>query len=531
MLKEVKHEKRFVAKNAVDKFVEYFSPVKAAKRMRARLALEVFGGYDAAGRKKRSLKEWNPFGSDPDGDILGDLNDMRNRSRDLVRNNGLAAGAIKTKVTNVVGTGMRFQSRIDREFLGIDDDTADAWEAAAEREWHLFWDSPNTDIARTLSGNARLRQIYQQAKENGEALMLLPRVKRDGSVYDLKVQIIEADRLSNKDNVADSDKMAGGIERDDNGAPKKYHFLKHHPGAMGSISNEWESRDAFGEKTGLPNVIHYFNQTRPGQSRGVPDLAPVIELFKQLGRYTESEIMAAVISGMFTVFIESENGEGGFDYTNLQDETGQSSDDRDIKLGNGLVIELANGEKIHDTNPGRPNSSFDPFVLAIMRQIGSALEIPFEILIKHFTASYSAARAALLSFWQYVLSERKMLEDIVLKPILEVWMFEAVAKGRIYAPGFFNDQAIRAAYLGCKFIGPSKGQINESVEVKAAKEKVDAGFSTLADETAALTGGDWETNHKQQVKERKKRLADGLIQEEKPAQQTPPPNGGSQDGE
>ena len=149
-----------------------------------------------------------------------------------------------------------------------------------------------------------------------------------------------------------------------------------------------------------------------------------------------------------------------------------------------------------------------------MRQIGVGLEIPFEILIKHFTASYSAARAALLEFWKYVVTERQWLTDNFLKPVYEVWLYEAIVTGRIAAPGFFADPSIKAAYLGAVFVGQSKGQIDELKDVKAAKERLAAKLTTLEQETTEMTGGDWEKNHIQQVKERQKQLDDGLIQEE-----------------
>jgi capsid protein len=96
-------------------------------------------------------------------------------------------------------------------------------------------------------------------------------------------------------------------------------------------------------------------------------------------------------------------------------------------------------------------------------------------------------------------------------PVYEVWMWEAVAAGRIAAPGFFADPIRRQAYLGCDFVGPSKGQINEQAEVGAAVERVAAGLSTLAIETANLTGGDWERNHEQRVKEHRMRREAGLV--------------------
>lgn len=499
--------------NLLDRLVGFVAPVAAARRMRARLAMEALGSYTGASKSRRSLKEWKPFGSDADSDILPDLTTLRDRSRDLVRNHPLAGGAIKTKVTHVVGTGFRLQSRIDRDVVNLDEEAADALEATIEREWRLFFDTKDLDITRTQTGNGLTQMVYQQAKENGDVFILLPRTRLMGSPYALRIQVVEADRCCNKDNALDTDTLSGGIQKDEVGAPLAYHILDVHPGKFFSAkANTWREIPAFGEKTGLRNIIHLYKPTRPGQSRGVPDLAPVIELFKQLSRYTEAEIMAAVISGFFTVFIESEPGGGAteFDYSNLGDEAGQKDSDKDMKLGNGLIMELNPGEKIHDSNPGRPNANFDPFVLAILRQIGCGLEIPFEILIKHFTASYSAARAALLEFWAYVKSERQWLVENFLQIVFEIWMYEAVASGRISAPGFFADAGIRKAYCGCVFVGPAKGQINEQNEVKAAVERIDAGLSTLAHETTELTGQDWERNHKQQTKEKKMRIADGL---------------------
>ena len=519
MLKEIAHIPQAKARqNIIDRVVGFFAPVSAAKRLRERMAIDIANQYDGASKSRRASKHWSTLGYDADSDILPDLPTLRERSRDLVRNNPIASGAIKTKVTNVVGTGLRLQSRIDRNALNLTDEQADAWEVTAEREWRLFWDSKDCDVARTLNGTGLTRQVYQQAKENGDAFILLPRIERAGIPYTLALQVIEADRVCNKDNATDTETLSGGIKRDKHGAPVKYHVLNQHPGNLAlGIERKWDRVDAFGSKTGLRNIVHLYNPTRPGQSRGVPDLAAVIEPLKQLGQYTDAEIMAAVISGYFTVFVETDDGEGEFDYTKVKGETGQKSSDDDVKLGNGMIVELSKGQKIHDSNPGRPNSTFDHFVLAILRQIGVALEIPFELLIKHFTASYSAARAALLEMWKYVLSERQWLSDNFLRLIYEVWMYEAVVSGRIAAPGFLADPGIRAAYLGCAFVGPAKGQIQEQAEVRAARERVEAGFSTLADETAQLTGGDWDRNHKQQVKERKTRLADGLLAPVEPA--------------
>ncbi|PID40284.1 MAG: phage portal protein [Proteobacteria bacterium] len=512
-----------IKENFVDRAISFFSPVRGAKRMRARLAMSIANSFDGASKTRRSLKQWGALGLDADSDIINDLPELRNRSRDLVRNNPVAAGAIKTKVTNVIGSGLRLQSRIDRDVVGMDEETADQWEKKTEREWRLFWESKDCDVARTCNGNSITRMVYRQAKENGDVFILLPGVEVKGFPYLTRLQVVESDRIDNPDHQPDTDRLVAGVVKDENGAPTAYHVAKYHPGnILHGKAQSWRKVAAFGDKTGLRNVIHLYDPTRPGQTRGIPDLAAVIEPLKQLGRYTEAEIMAAVISGFFTVFIESETGgipHTGFDYSNFDYSAGQAGSDKDMKLGNGLIIGLNKGEKIHDSNPGRPNQSFEPFVLAIMKQVGTALEIPFEVLLKCFESSYSAARASINEFWKYVVAERKWLYDNFLILVYEIWMWEAVALGRIVAPGFFSDPIIRKAYLGCDFTGPPKGQINESVEVKAASQRLSAGLSTLARETAELTGGDWERNHEQQKKEYDRRRKDGLIPDEtKPIQ-------------
>ena len=90
-------------------------------------------------------------------------------------------------------------------------------------------------------------------------------------------------------------------------------------------------------------------------------------------------------------------------------------------------------------------------------------------------------------------------------------MWEAVSLGRINAPGFLSDPIIRNAYLGSEWIGPAKGMINEGVEVTAADDRVNMGISTLSEETAQLTGGDWEKKHRQRIKENRMRVEAGLI--------------------
>lgn len=512
---QLRGQKVEIKTTLADRVVDYLSPERGQKRLQARTMMALSGAYIGASKSRRALSQWPTRNGDADTDTLSDIPTLRDRSRDMIRNSPLAGGAINTTCTNAVGTGLKLQARIDREVLGMDEAEQDAWEAAAEREWALFADSQECDSARTLNFYDIQDLVFRSALESGDVFVLMPYIERKGSPYGLKLQVVEADRVGNKDRARDTATLVGGVEKDSYGAPTAYHIMDQHPGSFlgGGLKIMWKVIPAFGKETGRRNVIHLYQMLRPGQTRGVPFLAPVIEPLKQLDRYTEAELMAAVISGMFTVFIETATGDTPLGPMAPTSETGGKSSDEDLKLGAGAIVGLARGEKISTANPGRPNTAFDPFVMAVLRQIGASLEIPFELLIKHFTSSYSAARAALLEAWKFFSTQRKWLSENFCQVVYEAWMEEAVASGRISAPGFFEDPIIRKAYLGAEWIGPSKGMIDERSEIEAAQMRVDMGVSTLSEETAALTGGDWERKHPQSVKEYRKRLEGGLIQD------------------
>ncbi len=498
----------------LDKLVAWYNPERGSQRMAARIRMGmVTGGYTGADKSRRMLSSWSTTSGDADADTVGDLPTLRERSSDLVRNAPLAGGALNVKTTHVVGTGLRYKAQIDREFLGMSDEDADAWEREAEREFRLWAESPDCDVRRTLNFYGQQELVYRATQERGDAFTLLPMVSNRPGPYQLALQVIEADRVCNKNNTADTDTLVAGVERDNFGAPVNYHIARRHPGtAIWTKGNmEWDVVPAFGAASGRRNVIHSYFTLRPEQTRGVPELAPVIQAFKMLDDYTEAELTAAIVSGMFTVFVKAEGG-ASFGGDGIDTGTEKRVDRDAIKMGYGAVVDLGMDEEIQSANPGRPNAQFDPFVLAIIRQIGARLEVPFEIMLGHFTSSYSASRAAFMQAWKHFRMRRQWLGDYWCQPILGAWMTEAVARGRLYAPGFTRDAAVRAAYLGSAWVGPSPGQIDPLKEANANEIAEDRGWKTAAEITAEMTGGDWEAKHRQRVKEVTMRREGGLTE-------------------
>ncbi len=497
----------------LDRLISVISPQWALKRSAARRKLAIMNsGYShhGASRTKKSLLGWIFNGGSPDEDIIDNLDVLRQRSRDLyMGGSALSTGALKTARTNVIGTGLRLKPAIDADFLGIDEEQADELKRTIEREFALWSESVDCDAQR-LNNFFELQQLaYLSQLMSGDCFALLPMIPRPHSVYDLRIRLMEADRVCDPDRIDGRD-IKGGVECNEYGEVIAYWFSSRHPLSTSSKRQTWTRVEAFGLQSGRRNLLHLMESERPEQRRGVPILAPVIEPLKQLGRYTEAELMAAVVSGMFTVFIKSNTpqtplGEG-IDLEHQVD----SEDETTYELGNGAIIGLAPGEEAQMANPGRPNSAFDGFVTAILRQVGAALEIPYELLVKHFTASYSASRAALLEAWKSFRMRRSWLAADFCQPIYEEWFAEAVAKGRIPAPGFFDDPLIRRAYTRAEWHGPSPGQIDPLKEANAAILRIKAAISTIERETAELTGGDFEQNVRQRAREERLLQASSL---------------------
>ena len=494
----------------LDKAISWVAPQTGLKRWHARTQMALLGGFTGARHDRRQTQTWNAYSGSADNVSLDDLPTLRDRSRDLLRNAPLATGAVNTVITNVIGTGLRPQSHIDRKVLKQyfkSEDDMEEWEAEAERIFAIWANSQNCDLTRNQTFTDMQALLLRSCLESGDVFVLRKYRERKGCPFGTTLQIIEADRVASQP--ADPDNIVAGIEIDTDGAPVAYHVLNHNPDDPERGVVESVRVPAF-DNLGNKQVLHIFVRTRPDLTRGIPYLAPVIESLKQLDRYTEAEIAAAVISSMFTIFVKSETEDGLLPMGSEQGKTAKSGD---YKMSPGAILDLQPNEAIEIADPKRPNQAFDGFVQSILRQIGVALEIPFEILIKHFTASYSAAQAALVEAWKTFSTRRKWISAQFCQPVYEMVITEAVAKGYLKAPGFFSNPFVRAAYLGTEWIGPPRGQIDQLKEIRAADYRVKMGVSTLEEETAQITGGNWEVKHAQRAREQKLRTEAGLIED------------------
>ncbi len=451
-------------------------------------------GYAAAGND-RSTKQWRTSEGTADEDVLFDLQTLRERSRDLVRNSHIGAAIKSTMVTNVVGTGIKLQSRIDRSLLKIKDEEATEWEDNTERRFRLWAETNEADAARKKNFYQIQALAYGSMIESGDSFALMPLIKRPGSLFKLRVRIVEADKVEDPRGInlgSDRDRMRGGVELGDHDEPVAYHFKKP--------DFTFKRIEAFGKRSGRQNVIHLYKEERPGQSRGVPIMTVIMTKVKQLDRYDEAELAAAVVSSFLTMVISSEDPNAlqsqakGLLEDNSAGDDDPDQDDFDYAMGPATVFQMRDGEKVETFNPGRPNSAHGPFSDTQLRNIGMGVDIPFEILVKMFTSSYSASRAARLEFGKKIGSERQFLTLGFNRPVYLEWLTQEVISGAIIAPGFLEDRNIRAAWSGSQWIGDPAGQLDPTKETAAAIKQIENGLSTRSAEAMKLNGSDFKNN-------------------------------------
>lgn len=488
-------------------------PEQLARSVMSEWMFGIHGAHRSTSPANKNTRGWVTSDGSADADSLADLPTLRSQSRDLVRNEALPAGAINVVVTAAVGTGIIPQSRLDFEYLGITEEQAANWERSVERLFAHWADTPACDAENRLNF-WRMQEAVQRSKlENGDVFAVRRYTPRAGRMLGLSWQLVEADRVATPPAKSSDKSIRAGIERSSTGEPIACHIMQVHPSeAVLQSTSDAFTRIAMRDNAGSPLVLHIARRLRLSQTRGIPYLSPVIELLKQLSRYTEAEVTAAVISGMFSVFVKSPAAGTAASPLNSMPmgipgmvggtQSPPPQGGQVTKLQSGIIMDLAPGEEIQIAEAQRPNTAFDPFVMALLRQIGTALEIPFEVLIRHFTASYSASRAAIQEAWRFFLKERDALIMDFCQPAWEAVVSEAVAIGLLDAPGFFDDPLRREAWLACDWIGQNAPHLDPVKEANAAKLWNDLNILSLQDIASGI-GKDFDRQIRRITQERK----------------------------
>lgn len=500
--------------NAIDRFVGFFSPGKALKRIHSRLLYnhirnnegELERKYEAA-RVDRLNKGWRPSNMSADLSLQGDADVVRAKARDLVENNAYAKGILRAAVRNIVGPGIRPQSMVDMGDSDASEQTRERIEAVWDR-WQM-----QADVTGHLSFYEMQQLIVSERWEAGEILVQFVESSDPNRVVPFALELIDIDRLASDHwfprNQADNgNEVRRGVELDATGRAVAYWLYPYHPNDINATQVRPVRHDA-------ENFIHIFKRNRAGQTRGISELAPVVRWLKNLDRYMDNELTSSTIASCFSVAIKtiSAGADGGIG--------GPSSDDGSDDNGNGfeylepgIVARLFPDEEIQVIDPSRRQSDAISWLTFMQRAIGVGTGLSYERLTRDYSqTNYSSNRASDLEDRREFRMEQQAIIRQLCIPVWNRFMAACVQK-RVYGfPDKWEAVTDWDNWTNHSWNPPGWEWVDPLKEVKATTEALNNNLTTLAEENQKRDGGDWRARLRQRGLEKKIEAENGLTPE------------------
>lgn len=427
--------------NFLDKAIATFNPRLAAERMVFRefmasyrggvptRASDSFGGSESRTGQKVPSTETN--------------RSMRDRARNLDRNNALASSVLDRSVENVVGTEIVIRPATD----------SDEFNREAEDLWKDGF-CRNCDI-RGMNDFAGIQQLtYRAWKRDGDVGTLL--VDRGDQP---KLQSIEGDYIESpagKYNPA----MVDGVELNEVGGPIRYWVRGDDPNKPFRFNY-----------VGVDprNFIFLTNADRLNGVRGASQFAQGFELFDQISGYLEGTVLAAKIASYAAIVIKKNNA------ANIVSNLGTRTNTAGVAQKKrtwepGQMIYLEPGEDISTVNPNQPTQSFPDSIAAFARFVGLKFGLTIEQVLLDFSrTSYSSSRAARLQVQSTIdTTQRQFAEQFVCR-IYRWWISKTVKSGgfKTAAPEKFWDH---------EWIPVARPGVDQAKEIDYAERAVALGI-------------------------------------------------------
>lgn len=450
----------------------------------------------AGARLNRLTADWFTSNTSVDAEIKTSLRKLRDRSRQLCRDNPYARQAKRTTQINVIGQGIKMQSQV-MALRGKRRD--EKINAAIEAAWERWCKRDYCDVAGRNSFLMMELLAAGALPESGEVLFRMVRQRFGKSRIPLALEIIESDLLDDQyagPVTAKGNEWRMGVEVDKWGRPVRYAFLTRHPGDSGFQNTQVNEKYVF-----LParDVIHLFIPERPGQNRGVPWFASVMDDVHQLEGYEQAAVVRARAASALMGFITSAEGELEGDAV--------ENDQRLSEFEAGVFKYLNPGEQITVPNLSSPDAQYEMFVRAKTRRFASGFGASYETISRDFSeTNYSSSRLSLLEDREHWRTVQTYLVENFHQRVFEEWLDAAVLSGELELPDYElrPDRYDRPRWQarGWSWVDPLK-------EVQAYREAEAAGYMTKAQIVAQL-GNDLDDNLQQLQREQQLALELGV---------------------
>jgi len=441
----------------------------------------------------RLFADFQASNTSADAEIKDQLRILRDRSRDLARNDSYVARYLNLMVSNIIGAnGIRLSVKArnpkgDLDILG---------NQTIEREFKNWSKMGNCTLNGRQSFLDCQKLFVEALMRDGE--VLVRHATPTDSIYKYKIQFLEADHLDEQKNGVNSktkNKIKMGVEVDKFDKPVAYYLFKNHP-----YDNTYQSPK---EHIRVPaeEIIHAYMPTRAEQTRGVPMTAPAMPQIKMLNGYMEAEITAARVSAAKMGFFTSPDGDGyvGDDY--------EDNFTPIMEASAGSFEQLPAGMDFKAFDPDHPSTAFGPFTTQVLRGVASGLNISYHALTNDLSSvNYSSLRAGALEDREMYRLYQRFVVDHFMRPVFEKWLEMSISSGAIVMGGEANTPLPMGKYdkfaNNAVFIGRSFQWVDPQKEMNASISGMQAGLVTYQD-VQSNYGRDVEELYEQHEREQK----------------------------
>lgn len=448
--------------NALDRAIAHVSPRWAMSRLAWRQAFAIAsasGGarYEGA-RTGRRTDGWITGGTSANAEIGVAAGLIRNRVRDLVRNNPHASIVPSKLAAKVWGTGI-----VPRLKIG---EIEDPRRAKARDIWSAFCD--NSDPEGQLDFYGQTNVLVRAVFESGEALLrFLPQPASVKLPIRLQIAIQEGDYIDamQERGLPDGGVIIQGVEYDAAGRRVAYWLFDEHPG---DTVISFTKRMFTSRRVPASEVRHVFPALRPGQARGVSIFAPVVMKLKDIDDYDDAELVRKKIASCFAAFVTRAAGNVASPLAVAT--TTDASSRRIEKLSPGMMQYLNPGEEVEFGSPPSAEGYVD-YMRAQLRAVATGCGVTYAMISGDLSdVNYSSMRAGLIDFWEMVDQwQWLMMIPQVCNP---VW-------NRVGAAAAIGGLRERSDPWTATWTPPARRWVNPKEDVEAELQAIRAGLKSL----------------------------------------------------
>ncbi len=439
-----------------------------------------------------------------------DYGRQRENARGVYSDSLIARGLVGRLIDNVINTGLTWEASplwaMIPDWKDKSDEQKYQWTETVENYFTLYSESTEADSKGRLTFKQIQRLLYMLRVKEGEYFCILRYLNNSKRTSPVAIQVLNNDQVQQPTDakVVLAIKNRGatvkeGIEYDSTGKMIAIHVVEN----LENFGRDTKRIPIFGPKSGRRFVIHDANFETAEQYRGFPELAAFIYELDRLTEYDINELEATIAGALWFAAIETEKGAiakgprvvpaaGATTSTTSEVTPGI----KNVNIGNKALLmqNLGPGQKLQGFAPNRPNSNFAAFEEVFENRISASMGMPLSVFRQKFQASYSAARAEILFFWNNIFKRRDDFIAGFLNPFYESWFTEHVKDGNFKAPGFRTIPIARRAWLYGTWNGISRPVVDPVKEVTAVQKRQLLGHTTGEREAKAYNGSDFREN-------------------------------------